>query len=263
MGPHGHACLSGRARPRAGVRVDPELNAQSRMGHYRSLALVDYTDALVVPADAALETPVRARGSPALSRPRGPSPLRVPRSCPLNQVLLVQCGARSAAAPVQLCVSLACASRRSARARPGRLRALSCSGPPRWGRPTGRLRKWLRVLAGAKHLLPAPRVYHLSGWCRALCPVHRTHCTVNPAHPALCAGARLSSGRLVEPGVLVTRQPARLLHHPQPGRARPACGPMSRGRPLRRSKSLLCCGGALPRPCAKYARDFRWQDLGL
>ncbi len=56
-------------RPRAGVRVDPELNAQSRMGHYRSLALVDYTDALVVPADAALKTPVRARSCAALQGP--------------------------------------------------------------------------------------------------------------------------------------------------------------------------------------------------
>lgn len=43
----------------AGMRVDPDLNAQSRMGHYRSLALVDFTDDLVVPAPSALETPVR------------------------------------------------------------------------------------------------------------------------------------------------------------------------------------------------------------
>ena len=41
------------------MRVDPDLNAQSRMGHYRSLALVDFTDDLVVPAPSALETPVR------------------------------------------------------------------------------------------------------------------------------------------------------------------------------------------------------------
>ena len=51
------------------MRVDPELNAESRMGHYRSLALVDYTDALVVPADAALKTPVRARSCAALQGP--------------------------------------------------------------------------------------------------------------------------------------------------------------------------------------------------
>ena len=41
--------------------MDPDLNAQSRMGHYRGLALVDFTPDLVVPAPAALQTPVRRR----------------------------------------------------------------------------------------------------------------------------------------------------------------------------------------------------------
>lgn len=44
-----------------GVRVDPDLNAQSRMGHYRGLALVDFTPDLVVPAPAELRTLVRRR----------------------------------------------------------------------------------------------------------------------------------------------------------------------------------------------------------
>ncbi|KAK9835947.1 hypothetical protein WJX81_000393 [Elliptochloris bilobata] len=54
--------ISELARPEvklAGVRVDPDLMAQSRMGHYRSLALVDFTPDLVVPAPATLQTPVR------------------------------------------------------------------------------------------------------------------------------------------------------------------------------------------------------------
>jgi hypothetical protein len=92
--PFGHALssLSGRARPRAGVRVDPELNAQSRMGHYRSLALVDYTDALVVPADAALETPVRARALAQPCRVPCPEPFAWPESA-AHAALPVQRGA--------------------------------------------------------------------------------------------------------------------------------------------------------------------------
>ena len=56
--------ISELARPElklAGARVDPDLNAQSRMGHYRGLALVDFTPDLVVPAPAELQTLVRCR----------------------------------------------------------------------------------------------------------------------------------------------------------------------------------------------------------
>jgi len=262
MGPHGHACLSGRARPRAGVRVDPELNAQSRMGHYRSLALVDYTDALVVPADAALETPVRARGSPALSRPRGPSPLRVPRSCPLNQVywcsaarvpppLLCSCAypsrVRVEGAPARgrdVCALSAAQARRVGADRPG----ASASGCACWLAPSIYYlhQGFITCQGGA-----GPYALSIARIARST--RHTLRCAQVHGYPAGAWLNLVSWSRDSRHVSFTTRSPG--------ARALPAA--LCLGRPLRRSKSLLCCGGALPRPCAKYARDFRWQDLGL
>ena len=52
------------ARPElklAGVRVDAELNARSRMGHYVGLSLVTVTDATVLPAPVEETIPITAR----------------------------------------------------------------------------------------------------------------------------------------------------------------------------------------------------------
>ena len=51
------ASLPCMLRP-AGLRIDPELNASSRMSHYTGLSLVPMSDALVLPAPEQDTTPV-------------------------------------------------------------------------------------------------------------------------------------------------------------------------------------------------------------
>ena len=40
------------------MRIDAQLNSGSRMSHYQSMAIVDFTDGIVLPAPSRLETPI-------------------------------------------------------------------------------------------------------------------------------------------------------------------------------------------------------------